>query len=295
MIPDTIHFVFGMKKNFGELRFNYIHYLAVASAWKVHRPNEIIFHYRYEPSSKWWRRAKPFLTLNKVDPPNYVFGNPVEHYAHKSDVVRMRQLKEKGGIYLDMDVITLNSFDELMENKAVLGLQENKNLCNAVMLFESESKFLKEWYKNYENFDHKKWDYHSVVLPGKMVEEGKFNVRVEDSFSFFYPKWNESKDILFSEEIGYSHFRKNFSVGKMVLKLRKNKESAKRYFAHAIPSKKIHKKILEKSYCIHLWQSQWKDKLSEIDPNYIISRKDNFSLLIKQNMSERLIKGSVSV
>lgn len=34
-----------------------------------------------------------------------VFGNPVWHYAHKADVIRLEALKEFGGIYLDVDVL----------------------------------------------------------------------------------------------------------------------------------------------------------------------------------------------
>lgn len=36
-----------------------------------------------------------------------IFGNPVEHFAHKADVIRLEALRDYGGAYLDTDVLVI--------------------------------------------------------------------------------------------------------------------------------------------------------------------------------------------
>lgn len=36
-----------------------------------------------------------------------VFGQEVEHFAHKADVLRLEALRDFGGVYLDMDVLVI--------------------------------------------------------------------------------------------------------------------------------------------------------------------------------------------
>lgn len=55
-----------------------------------------------------------------------IFGTPVKHYAHKADIVRMEALLRWGGIYLDIDVITLRPFDHLLDKDMVMGLARGR-------------------------------------------------------------------------------------------------------------------------------------------------------------------------
>ena len=51
-IPNTIHFIFGLKPQKDE--FLFIYYLSVLSAYIVNNPNKIYFYYHYEPHGNWW-------------------------------------------------------------------------------------------------------------------------------------------------------------------------------------------------------------------------------------------------
>ena len=51
-----------------------------------------------------------FITnLVYVSPPEEIFNNKLNHFAHKADIVRLQKLIEHGGIYLDIDVWTNKS------------------------------------------------------------------------------------------------------------------------------------------------------------------------------------------
>lgn len=96
MIPNIIHFVFGLDKNFGNKPFGLTHYLAIKSAHVVNNPVKIQFFYRYEPIGEWWEKAKPFVEPIQITVPRKIFGNKLYHFAHKADVVRLLVLGNYG-------------------------------------------------------------------------------------------------------------------------------------------------------------------------------------------------------
>ncbi len=98
-----------------------------------------------EPQGEWWHRAKPFLTCVQVEPPREIFGNPLSHIAHMADVLRLHTLLEHGGIYLDIDVLSLRPFTPLLDEDTVLGEESGVGLCNAVILAKPGAPFLQEW------------------------------------------------------------------------------------------------------------------------------------------------------
>ncbi|MCP3670944.1 MAG: hypothetical protein GY814_11030, partial [Gammaproteobacteria bacterium] len=182
MIPSLIHFI-----NIGSRPFSFVHFLAVYSAWKVNKPAEIYFHYTEEPQGDWWDRAKVMCTMNKVKRVNEIFGNPIENPAHMADVIRLQMLDELGGIYLDLDVVCLNSFAPLYQHSFVMGMEPGSGLCNAVLLSEPGSAFLRRWREEYRTFDTRRWNYHSVILPWKLARLYPEEIHVMDKYSFFYP------------------------------------------------------------------------------------------------------------
>ena len=121
MIPNIFHFVFGMAEDFGGKPFSLSHYLAIKSAVELNKPDSVYFHYEYEPSGEWWHKAKPLLQLKKIKAPESFMGRPLFHIAHKADVVRLLALKETGGIYLDLDTISVKPLTEFLNNSFVIG------------------------------------------------------------------------------------------------------------------------------------------------------------------------------
>ena len=188
MIPKIVHMVFGLSPNFGGKPFQLIHNIAIKSAYDVIKPDKIFLYHKYEPeNNKYWDDIKNIVELVKIEPPNEIFGNTIEHCAHKTCVTRLKKLIDIGGIYLDCDTICINSFDNLLDNKFVMAKQDDHGLCNAIMLSEKESQFAKIWFDSYRTFDKSDWDYHAVVLPGVLAKKHSELITVLSTEKFFQP------------------------------------------------------------------------------------------------------------
>ena len=118
-IPKIVHFIFGLKGPDPPMRLE--NYLSVKSAHMNIKPDKIYFHYHWEPVGPWWNLTKTLVTLSRIPLPTEIYGNALDHFAHKSDVVRLQMLIKHGGIYLDLDVLALKSFDALLQNDFVSG------------------------------------------------------------------------------------------------------------------------------------------------------------------------------
>ena len=117
-IPKIVHFVYGLRDPNPTL--DLIHYTAIKAAHDVLKPDKIMFHYHYMPVGDNFERARPLLTLNKVPLVEKVFDRPVSHYAHRADVVRLQVLEEFGGIYLDLDLISVKPVDHLLDREFIM-------------------------------------------------------------------------------------------------------------------------------------------------------------------------------
>jgi hypothetical protein len=204
MIPKIVHFIY-----FSSPEFPLYAYLAVKSAQMALRPDKILFYRgRNAPplSGEWWERARSIMEVVTVEPPTEVFGRPLLHTAHQSDVFRIKVLIEKGGIYLDLDTICRRSFDSLLNYDCVMGHQTRDRaygLCNAVMLARPGSEFLQLWLASYSSFRSSGldefWDEHSVRVPLRLAERILKNksqtLHIEPQSSFFDPgfSWDDLK------------------------------------------------------------------------------------------------------
>jgi hypothetical protein len=226
MIPNIFHFVFGMAGDFGGRPFSLSHYLAIKSAVELNKPNSVYFHYDYEPSGKWWEKARPLLRLKKIKAPGSFMGRPLFHVAHKADIVRLLALKETGGIYLDLDTISVKPLTGLLSNSFVIG-QEFKaaytpknlrqrikftfrkkmgliknssassiGLCNAVLLSEKNSDFVNRWLTEYRSFRSKGrdkyWNEHSVKVPNRLADKYPESITKLSPYVFHYPLYDEA-------------------------------------------------------------------------------------------------------
>ena len=191
--------VFGLSNDFGNKPFHLIHNIAIKSAHSIIKPDKIFLYCKYEPeNNKYWEDIKSIVEIVKVEPVDKIFDNQIEHCAHKTDILRLEKLIEIGGIYLDCDTICINSFDDLLTNKFVMGKQDDWGLCNAIMLSEKNSEFGRIWYNNYKTFDKTKWDEHSVVLPKKLAHENPTLITILSTEKFFQPNPANWKSIFHS-------------------------------------------------------------------------------------------------
>lgn len=193
MIPKKIHFIY-----FNTSGLNLIHYIAVKSAAIMNPGFEVNFYYTEESNNPYFEKIKKYAKAVLAKPKDEIFGNKLKKWAHKADVLRLEILNTDGGIYLDIDTITLKSYEPLLNNRFVMGQEKNHSkilgLCNAVMMSEKNSRFSKAWYYRYDTFNNKKWNEHSVKLPLALSKDVMLRdeITVVPNTFFFNPSWNDA-------------------------------------------------------------------------------------------------------
>ncbi|WP_051165514.1 glycosyltransferase [Nocardia testacea] len=136
------------------MEFSLVSYLAVRSAAEVNTPDELIVYCDRIPSGAWWDAADDYITaVVRIDPPDSIGGVPVPHPAHRSDLVRLDVLMRDGGIYLDLDVLSVRPLTPFLGESFVLGQEGvggHIGLCNAVILAEPDAPFGREWLRGWD-------------------------------------------------------------------------------------------------------------------------------------------------
>ena len=198
MIPKILHYTFGMAPDFGGKPWSLIHHVCLASAVERIRPEKVFFYCQFEPSTPWWDLSRELLTVVKIQAPKEIFGRPLKHVAHQSDVVRLQRLIADGGIYLDADVLVQRSFDDLLEHSTVLGREGEAGefgVANAVILAEPNAPFLRRWLDEYRSFRSqgrdRYWSEHSVQLPAQLAKAYPDEITVLPPTAFYWPLWTE--------------------------------------------------------------------------------------------------------
>jgi len=247
MIPNIIHFIF-----FGFTKFEFIHYLAIKSAADVHCPDKIFLYYTKQPQNNpLWDQILPLVELVHVIPPEEFNGVKLESYQYKADILRLQKLYELGGIYLDIDIISLKSYSNLLSHNCVLGIESGtdnletaESITNAVILCEPQHPFINDWLEETgRNLDNKHWAYHAVNLPVELLKRKKYNVHLEPKQSFMPFGWRDTWIL-------------------------ENDHS------------KV--KLLSDSYTIHLWETIWQPQLAKVDFSYLKNSDSMLARLCKQ-------------
>lgn len=239
-IPNIFHFVF-----LGFTDFTFIHYLSLLTCKIVHQPDTIFLYVHHIPiegkGTQWWYLAQDIVSLERVPLPKQIFGQQVTKFQHMADIIRLEKLIERGGIYLDLDVVSIRPVSHLYNEPCVLGKQcpntRYEGLCNAVIMAEPQSVFLKRWYNEYRSFRKTRWDHHSVKVPLLLSRLHGEHLRVMDSYAFFPVNWEEPE------------FMTN------------------RKFDHKLKS----------SYLVHLWESEWEKTVLRNQGPQLLQRNSTFA------------------
>lgn len=208
-LPDGsafLSFVYGFKE---QEEFPYYAYLAIRSAQACNPSWPVVICFVNEPTGNWWLKIKP--TIHTIQMPTFEFflGARFYHYAHKSDVVRLLMLRELGGVYLDMDTLTVRSFKPLLEHDFGMAVQASSvhdspaGLCNAVMWGRPNADFVNLWIREYASFRSKgrddQWDFHSVKLPAILARTHHEKIAILNHRAFFFPLWTDMERVMFTE------------------------------------------------------------------------------------------------
>jgi len=200
MVPKILHYCFGFSAGGGGKPWSLVHYACLKSAVERIKPTEVLLYCEFEPTGPWWNLSRELVKVERIQAPREIFGNPVAHFAHRADIVRLEKLLGRGGIYLDADVFVHKAFDDLLGHRTVLGRQvvnqKDLGLCNAVILAEPQAPFLKRWHSEYRSFRSSGsdiyWDEHSVQVPKKLSQQFPNEVTVLPPGAFFWPTFEEA-------------------------------------------------------------------------------------------------------
>ena len=192
-IPRKLHFIWFAKGR----AFNLVHMLGIKTAHHHNPDYEIFLYSDGEPpaDNPFYAAIKDLITLEKIIPIQNLNGKHVQAFQHKADYLRLQKLYEKGGIYLDLDILTLKSFDEFLKYPMAMGFERTTkmNFCNAVIMTKPQNVFIKEWLNIYrvswgESFIPW-WLGHSTYIPFKLSHKYSNQIRVEPNTSFFPFLW----------------------------------------------------------------------------------------------------------
>lgn len=200
MIPKKLHFIYGLSQDFGGKPFSFCHWAAIRSA-QINNPDyETHFWYHYKPETFYFQDLESSLISHKIDLPTEVFGNPIPHVAHKTDFLRLKVLNEFGGVYQDLDTITVKSFDSLLKHNFVIAQEtmdgETIGLCNAVILAEPNNPFIEAWLEKFRGFRSRGrdefWNESAVLWPWQLYSTKKYDITVLPPESFLMPDWSQN-------------------------------------------------------------------------------------------------------
>lgn len=216
MIPNRFHFI-----RLGDMSLGLSHYLAIASARALNRPDAIHLHCDRELSGPYAERIRPLVRIEKVEAPAEIFGNTLHHPAHQADVLRLRILREQGGVYLDLDTINVRPLTRFLSHPAVIGKQTVifpwnwrqrikkcvlegtfsylrrplAGLCNGVLMAEPGNPFIEAWLDSYRTFrstgHDEYWNEHSGVISWALARQHPQNVHMASEWAFHYPLFDE--------------------------------------------------------------------------------------------------------
>ncbi|XP_067649562.1 uncharacterized protein [Haliotis asinina] len=211
VVPNIVHVTWygGPKKN----TFLFHHLISLLSIRQVLKPTRILFWCDLIPKGIYYEQTMervPEIVHVVRDPPTEIMGRPIKVPEHQSDIVRLEAILEYGGIYVDLDVIAVKSFEPLYHFDVTMGYETPDGLCNGIMVAKPWADFMRIWYKEYKTFDDKVWGYHSVNLPAILAHKYPKLIHTEAT-SMNHPNPGES----FALQYGAKPFdwqNKNYAV-----------------------------------------------------------------------------------
>ena len=121
----------------------------------------------------------------------------MKKYAFVSDVARLNALNTYGGIYFDTDVEVFKNFTPLLNEKCILGFEEEEYIATSMMAVEPNNNLINSFLKIYDNIPF--LDEEGNIIEGTnvskltdlLVEKGlkRENIyqKLDDNISI-YPK-----------------------------------------------------------------------------------------------------------
>ena len=198
-IPKIIHLIY-----FKGIEFMKFHYECVKSMIR-HMPDyKIIIYNDIEPeNNNYWNDIKTYenIKIETMIPPHSYDGYPLKYIQYKADVVRLEVLYQYGGIYLDLDMLIIKNFNNIINTgKDFYISEENERgggLINSFLACKPKNGFIKKWLESFKiGLRMDNWAYHiresnKQLLNKKKHYFIKYNIEILESKYFFPFKWSE--------------------------------------------------------------------------------------------------------
>ncbi len=163
-----------------------------------------------------WKEIMPdweFLEINETnfDINSFAYSKDAykkEKWAYVSDVARIWALYNYGGVYLDTDIEVFKPFDELLNNKFFIGVEQPHYFGNATIGAEPKNNIVKEILDAYkiEKFEDKEnWtDFRTgpmivTDILEKYVDRDSMEYQKTNDITIYPKKYFVNNDILDDE------------------------------------------------------------------------------------------------
>jgi mannosyltransferase OCH1-like enzyme len=200
-IPKLIHLLY-----FGETPFHNYHFRCVNSMLKYMPDYKINIYNTKEPiANEYWNNIKKNknVEIKPIVVPEFFDDYKLTSFQYKADVVRLELLYEYGGIYLDLDMLIVNNFEEVFNNGKDLYIcketsTENSGLINAFLACKPKNEFLKIWLDNFKTgLRMNIWAYHIRDTNKMLIENNphyllKYNIDILGNHTFFPVSWTDT-------------------------------------------------------------------------------------------------------
>lgn len=229
---------------------------------KTHGIPIYVFHI-YDCDGVLWKLIKENVNVVKINNFSFRGVGRYKHFAHKADIVRLEVLSSIGGLYFDIDTLTISNPEKLIDDsKLVMGYEisprsgEIVGLCNAIMSAPRGNEFVRVWMKQTKYFWSRGRDVFyaefAVALPLVLSRNRKLAkcliaLPAESLFKFLF---TDIELELFSEM-----------------------ENEEVNFINYPP-------------IIHLWESQTQNILNRVDVQFIFSSSSFYAQIARRTLIE---------
>ncbi|KAL2752032.1 glycosyltransferase family 32 protein [Sodiomyces alcalophilus JCM 7366] len=216
-IPNQVHFVYVLADPAADFGLRFSHYLSIYAAWRHWNPEKMYLHTNAHASSvdratngtsgKWDGLIfnMPGLEVRHAEVPTHADnGREIQDLEHKSDFVRVKAVRELGGVYIDWDVHALRDVRVLRESgfRAVAGRQLGGQVNSGVFMSVAGGKLMALWEEGMHEAYTGGWTTHSNEVITKFAERlvaepGEALIMEREAFA--PGSWNaEDNDMLFA-------------------------------------------------------------------------------------------------
>jgi hypothetical protein len=171
-IPNIVHYVIYSRY----IRpFQFTEYVSVLSVLKNHDTEQNWIHSNRDPIGHWCDELMQniswyHLRVVHMDIPDKIGSTMITSLEQAIDIAKIQILSKYGGIYIDTDIILIQSLDPLRNYPAVYGQESSMKTSPAIVLAEPSSKFLELVYNSYlQDYRPSNPDYNNGILPYKLA------------------------------------------------------------------------------------------------------------------------------